>query len=229
MRKKNSSEGSDNSSSMFAYFLLSRRLIHSQCRLHRRLVQTLSSKTIKAESSVRLENNVYSSTLLLPKTPFKLKPDAKDIETRYRKLTCEDLYRWQVRLIGYATIFYDVMSSGKMLKDHFSYYTTDLLTLTASFIWVCFEHTSMGNQFTYSIGHRSCSEQGYKRYHQPFSRITRTKSPVCFISSISCPCVDDIVSYMPGWDCHGLPIEGKAINDMKVPFCFNDKCIFLYS
>ena len=27
---------------------------------------------------------------------------------------------------------------------------------------------------------------------------------------------DAVVSYVPGWDCHGLPIEGKAINDLKV-------------
>lgn len=37
---------------------------------------------------------------------------------------------------------------------------------------------------------------------------------------------DAVASYVPGWDCHGLPIEGKAINDLKVlPALFSTNII----
>lgn len=26
------------------------------------------------------------------------------------------------------------------------------------------------------------------------------------------------VSYIPGWDCHGLPIENKTLKELKVGF-----------
>jgi isoleucyl-tRNA synthetase len=33
---------------------------------------------------------------------------------------------------------------------------------------------------------------------------------------------------VPGWDCHGLPIEGKAMNEMKVCILFSKKIFSLF-
>ena len=43
-----------------------------------------------------VNNKSFTNTLLLPKTSFILRPDPKQIDSLYRKLTCDDLYRWQV-------------------------------------------------------------------------------------------------------------------------------------
>lgn len=37
------------------------------------------------------------------------------------------------------------------------------------------------------------------------------------------PCIEKLIqnstnSFLPGWDCHGLPIENKALQDLKVGF-----------
>jgi isoleucyl-tRNA synthetase len=106
--------------SMFALILPSGRLVlvHSRCGLHRTFVRTLSSKAHQPKSTPKPENKAYSNTLLLPKTPFKLQPDGKDIEAKFRKLTCEDLYRWQVWLLfmGYTTNFHVICGQWEKAK-----------------------------------------------------------------------------------------------------------------
>lgn len=47
-----------------------------------------------------VDNKAFAKTLLLPKTSFVLRPDPKEIDNLYRKLTCDDLYRWQVGDLG---------------------------------------------------------------------------------------------------------------------------------
>jgi isoleucyl-tRNA synthetase len=44
-----------------------------------------------------------------------------------------------------------------------------------------------------------------------------------------CTTLIPFASYVPGWDCHGLPIEGKAINDKKVPPLFPSMDIASYA
>ncbi|KAI5996433.1 tRNA synthetases class I-domain-containing protein [Pisolithus orientalis] len=45
----------------------------------------------------KLDPKAFSKTLLLPKTSFPLWPDPSKTELPFRKKTCDDLYRWQVR------------------------------------------------------------------------------------------------------------------------------------
>ena len=47
-----------------------------------------------------VDNKAFTKTLLLPKTSFALRPDPKQIDSLYRKLTCDDLYQWQVSNLG---------------------------------------------------------------------------------------------------------------------------------
>ena len=55
------------------------------------------------------------------------------------------------------------------------------------------------NRFHVSIGDRVQSVHGLIYYHVfSFLRV--------------------VFSYLPGWDCHGLPIENKALQDLKVSF-----------
>ena len=43
------------------------------------------------------------------------------------------------------------------------------------------------------------------------------KSSMCVIIGLMPLSPDESsLSYAPGWDCHGLPIEGKAMKDMNV-------------
>lgn len=59
--------------------------------------RNLSTDAKYAKTVLNNEDKAYSNTLLLPSTSFKLQPDVKEIEKRYRRLTCDELYRWQVR------------------------------------------------------------------------------------------------------------------------------------
>ena len=69
---------------------------HTRPRLYSHLSRAFSSEARKLKADADAENRAYSNTLLLPKTPFKLHPDWKEVEKKYRKLTCDELYRWQV-------------------------------------------------------------------------------------------------------------------------------------
>ncbi|KAI6045227.1 tRNA synthetases class I-domain-containing protein [Pisolithus marmoratus] len=113
---------------------------------------------------IRLNSKAFSKTLLLPKTSFPLWPDPLKTEFPFRKKTCDDLYRWQVRHArGPLFVLHDgpPYANGhlhighalnKILKDIINRY-----------------HVSLGNR----------------------------------------------VHYVPGWDCHGLPIENKALQDLE--------------
>ncbi|CAA7268378.1 unnamed protein product [Cyclocybe aegerita] len=112
----------------------------------------------------KLDNKAFSATLLLPKTPFKLRQDLKEVETKYEKLTCEDLYRWQ---------WENAKGPLFVLHDGPPYANGDL---------------HMGHALNKVI------KDIINRFH-----VTQGRK----------------VHYVPGWDCHGLPIENKAMKDMK--------------
>jgi hypothetical protein len=65
---------------------------------------------------------------------------------------------------------------------------------------------------------RTCVEQNTQRHYQPIPcdagspcAVRRTR----LVLKIFSPETHD-ASYMPGWDCHGLPIEDKALKELKV-------------
>ena len=60
----------------------------------------LQRSTLSRYLSSYVDNKAFTKTLLLPKTSFVLRPDPKQIDSLYRKLTCDDLYRWQVSGLG---------------------------------------------------------------------------------------------------------------------------------
>ena len=64
-------------------------------------------------------------------------------------------------------------------------------------------------------------EQDPQGHHQPLSRFPRAQSPVrCKMRCQNSAYIIHGVSYVPGWDCHGLPIENKALQDLNVRFEF---------
>ena len=69
---------------------------HTQPTLYSHLSRAFSSEVQKLKFNADAENKAYSDTLLLPKTPFTLHPNLKEVERKYRKLTCDELYQWQV-------------------------------------------------------------------------------------------------------------------------------------
>ncbi len=83
---------------MHARVSASWRVLSTHYRLRKIPSRNLSSDA-KYAKTVDNEDKAYSNTLLLPKTPFKLQPDLREIEKTYRRLTCDELYRWQVRVL----------------------------------------------------------------------------------------------------------------------------------
>ncbi|KAG6909906.1 hypothetical protein DXG01_014426 [Tephrocybe rancida] len=126
-----------------------------------RRVQNFCSTASKLKKGV--EKNVYTSTLLLPKTSFPLWANPSQSEVPFQERTGESLYRWQSKNAkGPLWVFHDgpPYANGnlhmghalnKILKDIINRY-----------------HVSMGRK----------------------------------------------VNYIPGWDCHGLPIENKALQEL---------------
>jgi len=74
---------------------------------------------------------------------------------------------------------------------------------------------------------RTCFEQNFERYHQPIPRLSWPESAVRSFENFGFSNQFSIsdVSYIPGWDCHGLPIENKALQELGV----RARSIFLYS
>lgn len=112
----------------------------------------------------KLDPKAFSKTLLLPKTSFPLWPDPSKTELPFRKKTCDDLYRWQVRH-GRGPLF--VLHDGPPYANG---------------------HLHIGHALNKIL------KDIINRYHVS---------------------IGDRVHYVPGWDCHGLPIENKALQDLK--------------
>ncbi|KAF7300647.1 hypothetical protein HMN09_00950200 [Mycena chlorophos] len=107
------------------------------------------------------DNHAFANSLLLPKTPFPLRP-AKD-DTRLKTRTTTALYQWQSR---------NTDRSEFILHDGPPYANGDL---------------HMGHAMNKIL------KDIITRFH--VSRGRRVK-------------------YNPGWDCHGLPIENKALKEL---------------
>ncbi|KAF9523263.1 tRNA synthetases class I-domain-containing protein [Crepidotus variabilis] len=136
----------------------------TRCRVPCLTRQHASEATNASVSPGAGDNKAFSKTLLLPKTSFKLRPDVKGVEEKYRKLSCDELYQWQSKYAE-GPLF--------VLHDGPPYANGDL---------------HMGhalNKVIKDIINRFHVSQGRK------------------------------VHYVPGWDCHGLPIENKAMKDLK--------------
>ncbi|KAI6099470.1 tRNA synthetases class I-domain-containing protein [Pisolithus croceorrhizus] len=115
-------------------------------------------------SGRKLDPKAFSKTLLLPKTSFPLWPDPSKTEVPFRKKTCDDLYRWQVRHAR-GPLF--VLHDGPPYANG---------------------HLHIGHALNKIL------KDIINRYHVS---------------------IGDRVHYVPGWDCHGLPIENKALQDLK--------------
>jgi hypothetical protein len=61
-----------------------------------------------------------------------------------------------------------------------------------------------------SLSFRSCIEPDSQGYHQSVECASRAQGAVCFPQGAA------ERSYVPGWDCHGLPIELKALAELNV-------------
>jgi hypothetical protein len=76
-------------------YLLRRRIEHLFFATYR----LLSTANLSSPETGKPANpdKAYSKTLLLPKTSFPLWSDPQKREAQFRKGTCDELYRWQVR------------------------------------------------------------------------------------------------------------------------------------
>lgn len=52
-----------------------------------------------AQAKAKADSKAFAKTLQLPNTPFPLFADAKAVEEKYRELTSDKLYKWQVCLL----------------------------------------------------------------------------------------------------------------------------------
>ncbi len=69
---------------------------------------------------------------------------------------------------------------------------------------------------------RARAKQNSERHYQSVSRIVGSSRPVSsspLWQRISCSIRQG--SYIPGWDCHGLPIENKALKAVQVDVCIH--------
>ncbi|KAH6900891.1 isoleucyl-tRNA synthetase [Coprinopsis sp. MPI-PUGE-AT-0042] len=115
-------------------------------------------------SSSSSDSKAFAKTLRLPKTSFPLWTNAKEVEAKYRSLTCDKLYQWQQENVkGPAFVLHDgpPYANGDL---HMGHALNKVLK-------------DMINRFQLLMG---------KRVH-----------------------------YVPGWDCHGLPIENKTLKELK--------------
>ncbi|EAU81428.2 isoleucyl-tRNA synthetase [Coprinopsis cinerea okayama7 len=136
--------------------LLSRT--HLLSRAHQQPQRYSSSDSKKNDSKA------FAKSLLLPKTTFPLWADAKEVEGRYRDLTCDQLYNWQKENSkGPLFVFHDgpPYANGDLHMGHaLNKVLKDII-----------------NRFQLLMGRR--------------------------------------VHYVPGWDCHGLPIENKTLKELN--------------
>ena len=131
--------------------LLPCNTFHTQCRLYRHFSRPFSSEARKLKPDADTENKAYSDTLLLPKTHFKLHPDLKEVERKYRKLTCDELYRWQVwGTCHWIQKRYSCLFSGRMQKDLSLSCLTDLHMLMVTYIWVSPEILAVNRVLSHS-------------------------------------------------------------------------------
>jgi hypothetical protein len=83
------------------------------------------------------DNKEFTTTLLLPKTSFVLRPNPKQIDNFYRKLTCDDLYRWQVSDLACILLLkVNRLNSGTMQRVLYSFCMMDHLTPMEICTWV---------------------------------------------------------------------------------------------
>ncbi|KAG6854411.1 hypothetical protein C0991_006953 [Blastosporella zonata] len=126
-----------------------------------RRVQSFYSTATKAKTGA--DKNIYTKTLLLPKTTFPLWADPSKSEVPFQERTGERLYRWQWKnATGPLWVFHDgpPYANGNLHMGH------ALNKILKDII----------NRFHVSMGRK--------------------------------------VNYIPGWDCHGLPIENKALQEL---------------
>ncbi|KAG6816435.1 hypothetical protein H0H87_006097 [Tephrocybe sp. NHM501043] len=126
-----------------------------------RRVQNFYSTAAKAKKGA--DKNVYTNTLLLPKTSFKLHADPSESEVPFQERTGQSLYRWQ----------------WKNAKGP---------------LWVLHDGPPYANGNLH-MGHalNKILKDIINRFHVSMGRK---------------------VNYIPGWDCHGLPIENKALQEL---------------
>lgn len=93
----------------------------------------------RAASTKAAPSKSYASTLLLPKTKFKLWPDYTARDNALGKKTNQSLYAWQVNAplyLRYGRLGHSRDISGQIIKDPYLYFTMDRHTPTGPYTWV---------------------------------------------------------------------------------------------
>lgn len=179
----------------------------------------LQKSTLSRYLSSYVDNKTFTKTLLLPKTSFVLRPDPKQIDGLYRKLTCDDLYRWQVWSRVYFFRFWLIVWIVGQRDRSFIRFTrrTTLRKWRLAhgyfrlLLWLLWR-----SSLIFFIGH--ALNKVIKDIINRFHVLQRRKVQyVCFERHISrIGFWHHASSYVPGWDCHGLPIENKALKESAV-------------
>ncbi|KAH6909637.1 tRNA synthetases class I-domain-containing protein [Coprinopsis sp. MPI-PUGE-AT-0042] len=114
---------------------------------------------------------------------FRYGPNAKEVEAKYRSLTCDKLYQWQQE---------NVKGPAFVLHDGPPYANGDL-------------------------AHGACAEQSAEGYDKSVSNCSWGSESSAFLFSelVRRKRADHRKATVPGWDCHGLPIENKTLKELK--------------
>jgi len=122
--------------------------------------------------------------------------------------------RFAAHLAGALKRSLRTTSQSTWMDLYLSFMTVRLMQ-TDDCIWVTVLRFRTG--WTTLITIRSRSQQDYKGYDQPIQRPSREGSPVStFLRPGYNLKLTPWKSYVPGWDCHGLPIENKALAALGV-------------
>lgn len=141
------------------------------------------------KAKTKQEKNAYASTLLLPHTQFPLRANAAQREPLYRARTTTELYRWQWETRRPCRQTERRNATDRARSD------TAVEENRSHPLFVLHDGPPYANGPLH-MGHamNKVLKDIINRY-----RVLR----------------GDRVHYAPGWDCHGLPIELKALAEIQ--------------
>ena len=71
---------------------------------HGRRYYAAEALDAQAKAKAKADSKAFAKTLQLPDTPFPLFANSKEVEDKYRELTCDKLYKWQVCGFQFVTV-----------------------------------------------------------------------------------------------------------------------------
>jgi hypothetical protein len=145
-----------------------------------------SSSTASGSGS---SSHAYSETLNLPKTAFSLRANASAREPSLRTRCCDFVYKWQLQRETDKTF---------VLHDGPPYANGPL------HIGTCALLPRMQQSITGSATHSPLTHTGHA-LNKILKDIVNRYKLLCGYK----------IQYVPGWDCHGLPIELQALKERE--------------